>query len=576
MNDRQQIIIGLLRHTTTTITLDKIATIVKKSKRTVMRDLSTIKVFLEQEKIGSLVMEPGEGYRIDITDYELYNEVVQKTINDEELILFELVQNEYVTMEYLAQCLFVSKITATEKMNVVRNEYANTLNIEITRKGHHLQEDSAKKCILLSNLIMSNLKNYLTLANLSYDDYYQLEAIVKNNSELVSNFPNVSDQEILVLLIAAMIMGNVEEEDYDVDFNEYLNGVLVLSRKANAILNLVSQHCIDVSLHLHKGQILEILNLMNISQIVGQENYEELASKLYEHLKRMVSYPYYVNVKTLYNIKDIQAMNPFAFDLSITFIDYFRHMYHYDVPNPDFIGLYFTICIEKYKKEKKKVLIYSNFNAIAYLNRQLLVDQLNDVEVEICERLAGDSLSNVTLIIDCKGDLKLSDKAVYKLHNIITDSDIRKVREMMDNIYIKQNKHKLFPQEYSFEYHVTNTDWSYILEEICLRLQSKKAITKEEAHAIVDREKRGNALIINDFSIPHCISTRENICVCIYIHLDQKIEVESQTVNNVLLTITDPLLNKNTNIFRFLYNYLNDQKDDLEHISTYDEFVKNI
>lgn len=578
MNERQQIIIELLSHTSTSVSLDQIASTVKRSKRTVLRDLSGIKIFLEEEKIGNLISEVGKGYRIEITNEDVYTELLQETINDEETILYSFVQNEIITVDQMAQELFVSKITAAEKINLIISQYKSILNVEVSRRGHRLVESDEKKCFILSNLVQRNIKKYLEIAQLSMDDYYQMESLLQDNEELKDNFPNISNPEILSLIIASKLLKNVSVEDNedDIDFDEYFQGIIQIDEKTNYLLNRISQYCIEFALNLSKEQVVEVLHLINFQTLVDEDGFNDLSERLYEHLKRMVCYPYYVALKKPYNLSKIRTINPLAFDLAMNFIHYYQKMFHYDITDSDFVGLYFTVCLQRSKEEKKKILFISDKNAIGYLNKQILIENIKEIEVEICEQYETKSLDRYHLILDSKQKYQGNDTFVYSFKNILNDSDIEKIKELLNCIYIKQNIHSLFPKEYSFTYHVTNSDWGYVLEDVCMVLLKKKAISQNEMKAILSREKKGNALIIESFAIPHCISDRKNECTSFVIHLDQKIIVDGQEINNILITMTDPMLNKKINVFKFLYNYINDHKEQLQNMESYKDFIQYI
>lgn len=578
MNERQQKIIELLSHASTSVSLEQIASFVNRSKRTVLRDLSGIKIFLEEQNVGSLITELGKGYHIEIVNSNAYQELLQETINDEEIILYELVQNEYLTMDALANLLYVSKITASEKMNLVISQYENILNVEVSRKGHHLNASIEKRCFILSNLVKKNTKKYLDAAHMSKDTYYQLENLMENNREISENFPNATIHEIISLIIASRLLNvftlDVAIED-QIDFNEYMQGTVEIDEKMNAILNIVSQHCIEVSLNLSKEQVIDVLHLINFDSVVDPEVFHDLAERLYEHIKRMLGYPYYVQIKTPYNIAKIRTMNPLAFDLAMNFIHYFERMYHYEITNPDFVGLYFTVCLQRSRKETKKIVLIADSNAIAYLNKQLLLDYIPDIEVEISDVLLESHKNQASLIVDSK--LKYNDEKdvpIYPLHNIITDQDVSKLKAMMNSVYIKQNRASLFPKEMSFEYHVTNPEWEFVLEDVCMRLLRKKAISQSEMNAILSREKKGSALLIQSFALPHCISEKENVCSSFYIYLDAPIVVDQQEIRHLLITVTDPVLNKKINIFKFLYNFINDNQEELNKAKSYEDFIQ--
>ena len=192
LNERQYIIIELLTKAPSPIRADEIAKIVVKSKRTIMRDLSSIKLFLETNNGGELIVRPEQqGYTISITDYDRYEELMMKNINDEQVILYQLIMNEFVTIEYLADLLFVSRITASEKMGVIKEMYSSVLNIGVSHKGHHLAETDVTKCFLLSNLVGTNLKYYLELAQVTPEKYELLLYTLKHSKRIGYYFHNV-------------------------------------------------------------------------------------------------------------------------------------------------------------------------------------------------------------------------------------------------------------------------------------------------------------------------------------------------------------------------------------------------
>ncbi|WP_028042675.1 PTS sugar transporter subunit IIA [Candidatus Stoquefichus massiliensis] len=579
MNERQQFILELLIHATSPIPIDSIVSQVQKSKRTVLRDLSTIKMYLESENIGELINN-NNGYKINITEVEKYKDLINQYINDEEVILYELIQRDYLTIDDLSQCLYVSKMTASEKMNIVKTNYSQYLNIEVSRKGHYLNEKIIKKCMLLCNLIENNIKYYLNLFHIPYENYVSLEELISNNNELKEDFPNCSTHQIAILFIAATIyQGSYEKQEIqETEFLEYYQKASInANEKADTILQTVSLHCININLSLSKHDIYRILGLMKSEMMIDLDEEDELVYQLYDHLKRVLCFPHYLKMKEIYNISDFKALYPFSFDLSFKFIQYLKQLYHYEIPNTDFIGLYFAVCLEKIKEKKHKIIIYSSKNAIAYLNKQLLMDYLNNIEIIITKTLDVELMQGASLVIDSIGNLKLDQVEVIYMDHILNEEEMIHIETILDNVSIHKNKYSIFPKSLSYEYHVKEDDtWEEILNDICLKLQETNTINNEEKTAILNRENHGNALIINNYIIPHCISKKENFVICVYIHLDKDIIVDERHIQHVLVTVLNPLVQKNVNLFKFLYNYLNENKELLQSISTYDDFIKQI
>lgn len=223
------------------------------------------------------------------------------------------------------------------------------------------------------------------------------------------------------------------------------------------------------------------------------------------------------------------------------------------------------------------IFIYSNANSIANINRQLIEASISNCQVSIGNTINELELENYSLVINSTDKVLSTKIPVYKTEYILSEKDIADVREILENISIGYNLKSIFPKEYSYTYHVKEQEsWHEILENICQRLVNERAISQEEAKKIIEREESGNPLIINKFSVPHCISKRENFVICVYIYLDHPVMIEGNPVTHILLTVMNPAMNKSINIFKFLYRYLQAHEEQLAQIQTYDEFISFI
>lgn len=575
LNERQYIIIDLLTKTPSPIRVYEIAKIVVKSKRTIMRDLSSIKLFLESNNVGELIAYPEQqGYKIRIGNGQAYEEMMMKNINDEHIILYQLLINDYVTIEQLADLLYVSRITASEKMSVIKETYSSVLTIAVSHKGHRLAESDETKCFLLSNLVDANLKHYLELANVEPEQYELLVSQLKHSKGILDYFPNVLESQLANLFIACLLLpadGGEANEEF-----EHIYDSCQLPKNPCAIksLSLISDYCVTTNLNLGIHQIEEILSKIEQENNILFSN-SELAKQLYHHLKRILCYPVFLKSKEIHNISNIKALYPFAFDLGIVFIEYMRKLYDYRITNSDLIGLYFTVGMENMLKKKHRIVIYSTINSIANINRQLIEASISNCKVEITDTLEAIQLEHFSLIINSTPEILNSKLPTFKTEYILSETDIAKLKELLENISIGYNLKTIFPKEYSFTYKVKESEgWMDILTAICGQLEETLVISKEEATRIIEREKSGNPLLINNFSVPHCISKRENFVICVYIHLDHPVMVETTAVSHVLLTLMNPNMNKSINIFKFLYRYLQEYQEQLAGIHTYDEFVQ--
>lgn len=575
LNERQYIIIELLTKAPSPIRADEIAKIVVKSKRTIMRDLSSIKLFLETNNIGELIVrQEHQGYTISITDYDRYEELMMKNINDEQIILYQLIMNEFVTIEYLADLLFVSRITASEKMGAIKEMYSSVLTIGVSHKGHYLAESDVTKCFLLSNLVGTNLKYYLELAQVTPEKYELLLSQLKHSKRIGDYFPNVIDSQVANLFIACMLFPNALSEENE-DFEHlYVTCGLNYTPQTISSLSMLSDYCVETNLSLTINQIQRVLQVIEKENSITFSN-SELPKQLYHHLKRILCYPTFLKNKEIHNISNIKALYPFAFDLGIVFINYMKKFYEYRITNGDLVGLYFTVGMEEMMKKSHHILIYSLVNSIANINRQLIESTISNCQVEIVDSLKEVNLKDYSLIINSSGAAIDVQLPVFNTEYILSENDLADLKAMAEDISIGYSLQTIFPKEYSFTYHVQeNESWFEILERICSRLEESLVISREEATKIIEREKSGNPLLINNYSVPHCISKRENFVICIYIHLDKPVMVETTMVSHLLLTMMNPNVNKSINIFKFLYRYLQEHEEQLATIETYDEFIQ--
>lgn len=573
LNSRQYLIVDLLAKTSTPIAVDEIAKIACKSKRTIMRDLSSIKLILESQGFGELQNIDSVGYKVNIDDFDAYEEFMKESINDEEIIFYELIQNDYVTVETLCDILYISKITCAEKLNVMKENYRSIITIASGKKGHYLEEGLVKQCILLSNLISNDIKKYLTKLNINYEQYEKLEMLIDHDNNIKEYFPNVSANQITDLFIASILFDKKEYNAENESFSELLDLCgIAYTKNAIGILAAISDYCIDINLNLTMKKIKDVLYILEEQNAISFD--EQLASQLYHHLKRMLCYPYFLKIKEIHNISNIKASYPFSFDLSISFIKLMDKIYGYKIANQDLIGLYFAVNLEKNKKQINKIIIYSKDNAISNINKQLLEDSLFNCEVEISSDMDYVNESDALLIINGSPHKNLFTKEEFHIHYILSEKDIVSIQEKLDYISVSRSMDEIFLKSESFTYEVKDNETIFdVLENVCQRLLNHHVITYDEFNSIIEREKQGNSLIIDNYLIPHCISKKDNFCISIYVHLDKSLLIDDRVINHMLVTLMSPKLQGNMNIFKSLYRYLNSYSDSLSTAKSYDDFV---
>lgn len=580
-NNRQFQIIELLRNKD--VSAEKISKIVKKSIRTVMRDITLIKEYFEENDIGKIISSNEKGgYELVVKDKEKLDEVMKDWVDDNETIIYLLLMNKYVTIDEISEQLYLSNPIISDKLSALKELYRGSINIEATHFGHLINEDNRKKIILLSNLIEKNYMYYLKKIGLKETDYNRLIRYFNENKiSINSEYSNINSRQFISVVLAVYHLfkdGNgLTSKSWIVDI--YKDNGLDCNDDIVKNLELVIEYVTEKNKKVTRGTILDIF--LDIEDKYETNIYDmELVKQLVLHIKRSIAYPYILKQSEIYNISNIKARNPFAFDLSILFSNILDNEIDFNIVNNELVGLYFICALERMKNSKYKILILAEQISFAIINRQVIEDSIANVDVEIVssnsilrEKIKGE---NIGLIINNKSSLKVDDLdiKVIEVNQIISSKEVKTIKDIIDNLNLKDSIDDIFSRDFSFEYKVNRGEiWSDVIENICLRLKNNSVINEEEANLIVTREKQDNLLIINNISIPHCISKREDICIGVYVSLSETMKIEGEDVKNLIIMCLDPKNKNNNKIFGYIYKRLNSYKGTLQ-LNGYDEFIK--
>lgn len=575
IQERHFQIIDLLIKTLHPMTAECIAKEVSKSKRTVMRDLSTIKDYFEEYGFGEILVstEPS-GYSIKIIDPESFEQFRMDNPNDAHLILYQLLIHETITLDELSEYLYISKVSVTDKIRILKHKYP-MIDIQTGSKGHFIQETLAKKCLILANLIEASAINYYREWNISNEMLEKVESFIQNNPTLCEFFPNLTTNQIMFLFIASLSIPN-SKNTYRTN-EEFARVYELLEQptfiKAMDTLIEVSDEIIEINININERNVETILEHLVLKTNVDL-NITALKKQIYLHLKRVLSYPTYISDEEVYNIGRIKGLYPLSFDLSMMFINDFEALYGYNITNKDLMGLYFTVEMTQKSHRSHRVIIYSVHNALATINQQTLETSLHDTEVIVMDSVQLINETQPSLVINTIDNYTFDSIPTLHRNYILNESDVSQIKEQLENTMIERNSKTIFPQNYSFTYYEDNSDYRATVKDICFKLLDKGALTHDEVIRIINREKQGNSLIIGNYLIPHCISSHENRSQSVYIHLKHPIEVEGTTINHLLVTVMSPSTRNNMNVFKYLYRYLNQNMESLKNISEYEEFIQ--
>ncbi|MGL4849889.1 MAG: PTS sugar transporter subunit IIA [Clostridium sp.] len=577
-NSRQFQIIELLK--SKNLSMERISRIIKKSSRTIMRDINFINDYLEKMEIGKIIfIKEKNGYEIENCDEEKLDELLKGWLNEEEQVLYKLLKEEYVTIEDLSEELYISMPVVSSKLGILKESYKNIIDIDVCKKGHFLNESNEKKIIILANLIYKKERYFIEEAKLDFSIYEKIQEYFNENKlQILEEYPYINAKQFFSVVLAIYILFNKGEEKVQDSIigRVYTENNIPLTKE---MLEAFSMYLKKINRDLKKvtrGTVLDILLEM-------EEKYEikvydmNLVRELVAHISRGISYSYILKVDEIYNLENIKALNPFSFDLSLIFSKEFEKEVGVKIYDRDLLALYFICSLERVKNTRQKVIIAGRQISLANINKNMIEGSISNLDIEIVsstEELNKKMLDgNIVLLVDNNSNLDLSKVhiRVVKVNQIISSKEIKEIEKTIENIILKENIEDIFKEEYAFEYEVLNKSWDEIIEGVGEKLVKIGCLNEEEAHAIIEREKQDNLLIINGISIPHCMSKRKDLCVGALVKLSKEVLVQGEKIDRLIIVCVNPENKRNSNIFSYLYRIINNNRN--IKINNYNDFI---
>lgn len=581
-NNRQFQIIDLLMNRN--VSVNKVSKIVKKSIRTVMRDIVLINEYFDEENIGRIVsLKEKKGYELIVKDNNKLDKILKEWINDDENILYYLSTKKYVTVDELSDKLYLSNPVVSEKLNKLKAMYGNTINIATSSQGHFINESNKKKIIILSNLIEKKTLYFIKNIGIKEQHYKSLLSnIEEKKKEISSIYADVNGAQFVSVMLAIYHLfneGDELEQENRISKVYKDNGL----RCSNNIVENFEKYLQEINLEqksITRGRVLDIL--LEIEELYETNIYDmELVKQLVLHIKRCIAYPYILKQNEIYNILNVKALNPFAFDLSILFCNKLYIQRGIDDINSDLIGLYFTCALERIKQSKYSILILAEQISLANINKQIIESDITNINIEIVsnnnELREKTKEENIGLIINNKSSLNTNDLKieVIQVNQIISSKELREIKGIVDDLSIKNNIKSIFQNEYAFTYDVEVGEiWTNVVREIANKLVEKNIINREECELIIEREKQDNLLVINHIAIPHCISKRKDVCIGVFVNLSEVMILEGEEIKNLVVMCVNPDKKKNIKIFRYMYKKINEiNEKQVFALESYDDFI---
>lgn len=585
MLSRRQIqIIELLEHKGS-VKGAEIAEKIRISKRTAIREIHLINHLLEDMAV---INNDGQGYYISITDREGFYQKLESSGLDDEMILLELLQNAYLTLDQLSERLYLSKPVLTEKIAGLRKKYKNRLVIRSrSNHGHFLEEPLNKKLVLLANIIEQNPGYFCKRLSVTPGQYKKMVQVIRDHFHEIP-FSHIHSTHLAGLFISAKLLGDqclneIKDEDEDsIISNLYIQSGMEAGAGVKILAGFFEKQSRLMKRMTHE-------DIRGLVQMLEQEYRiqicdPEMIALLTEHLKRSLAYPQILFYNRGFLLEEMKAVYPLAFDLGIQFVQLLYERFQIEIYNMELIGLYFSSVMTKHQKKEDKIILFSTQYAVANINKLLIEQKIPEIEVQIVheksELAAKLGKGHSSLLINNQAALAeagLSEHVtVIDVKQIAGEDDLNRIENAVKNMKIKNNIHRYFPKEAlpAVETEAADT-WLDVVERGCRLLTENGILIQSEADRILSREQAGNNLVINHMAVPHCITPRNLSFFSVFLHLTNPVAVEGNLVQNMLITCTNSNIREGVKVFHYLYHKLSQPEGELMlRLETYEEFLR--
>lgn len=458
-----------------------LSTLLDVSLKTVQIEIKKINQILkDKEKITFI---PKKGYVIEDISIETKNKIMNDIDNNKnkvsdsyrinKIITILLFEKSYISMEKLAERLFVSKSAVNSDLSILRNLKIvdkNDAKLEISlKKGLKIHASEATKRYILSkvltndfdldilsdfNINIAELEN--NLIEILSDTFIKYDYIVSGESLQV--FKNY----ILISIIRNNYGFNIEENHYKLKLLPIMKYIFERIRDG-------LEFEFDFSEMIYNQNKLNELNLLNNEEIINRDIDSKLSSfikKIKEDLE--LDFEYKGQLRNMFLLhmhklllriennhdntnflkREINRKYPMTAHI---ISEYFLPIFNIKIPESEIAYLILYIGTELEKKENKlRVLFISNFNAsILYNSKMKIENNFNnlikyiDIMPVYLFNLKKEILNNqYDIVITTEKEVVLFNPQAILIKSIISDNDIDIISNRLNKINSNLEKEK--------------------------------------------------------------------------------------------------------------------------------------
>ncbi len=527
--------------------------------RTIRNDIQSINETLGKK--GALVkLKRSYGYYISVLDQESYDGFIEKfkstdtgvmeLDSSEDRIKFLLrkllFSNEYISMDELADSVYISKNTLNKYIKTIKSISAKYNMEYITKPNSGVKiigsEDAKRQCIV-ENVLSCDFQDYITgftrdersifdRVDLDWLRKMTIEQLKERNIQTSDyNLKNIIIQLALVttrvldnnyisllnINTDTSIMGLINglctqlEDKYDITISKGEKIYIYLQIVANTHLDIT-----DIDDDSLRCSITQMLDIIYTDFNFDLRNDEILSADLFRHLKSIFTSKLYDLNSTNPLLETIKTNYPLEYEITLTAISKVFTIEPYVLKPEDvgYVSIYIGAAIERcyYKSPQKKNVILvcgSGHATTRMLEARLNVvfpDKINIVrcasynefisytpeDVESVDFVITTIMLESNLLPAIMVDFALNNKDIESINRYLSKL-LRKRLQMFDPFFDKDLFFRVSGE----------TDKDSVIRMINDKLKTKGVVEDDFLESVLHREEIGKTDMNNVFALPH-------------------------------------------------------------------------
>lgn len=522
----------------------------------------TVRTYVSQANrqltgIASITMLRGKGYIVEVADPEAYEEILQSPARQGELpqtsdervryllndLLFRV---DWVTLDSLAEMLFVSRVTISDDLRAVERELASygLVLIRRPRYGVRVEGPELSRRLCLAGKALSGSLNATDDVRAMME---QVAACVDNATHACTFVINsTAYQNLLVhITIAVIRMRNncyVPLDDEQIDHLVDTESMEVARHIAACVgksfgIELPQPEIAYLAIHLAGKQSLylpgnsdsvgaaneniisdkvwavvtEMLNLVWEKYQFDFRNDLELRMNLAQHIVPLsVRLSYHMNMENPL-LNDIKTRFPLAYSMAVDAGESLTRAYGAQLSEAEagYIAMSFALALERQKsgRHRKNILVVCASGAgsarlLEYQCREEFGTYINTVTACDVARVDQMDFSSIDYVFTTVSLPVAVPVPVRMVSSFLTDADVEGIRRLLREGEGTQRVLDLFTSDLFFPHLSCATKWDAI-HTLCEAMVSAGVARPGFEDAIIEREQMFPTSFGGDLAVPH-------------------------------------------------------------------------